>query len=153
MDEATALQRTESEEQRNEELVIYTDGSCILNGTADAKAGCGIWYGNEDPRNTGLRVPGQIQSNQIGELLAVLHVTKETPGNQDLKICSDSRFAIDDLTKHVREWEAKGWIGQGVRGSAPKDTQPSKPLWTPELPPDPPILGNDPPPHSKVIHI
>jgi len=106
--EATVLPEVENPQQT--ELVIYTDGSCINNGTADAKAGCGVWYGNEDTRNMAIRVPGKEQSNQIGELLAILHAVQNTPGNQDLRICSDSRFAIDGLTKHAQNWEAKDWI-------------------------------------------
>jgi len=108
--EATTLPVTEDQQQINTELIIYTDGSCTNNGTADARAGSGIWYGNEDPRNMAIRVPGEKQSNQIAELLAILHATKNTPGNQDLKICSDSRFAIDGLTKYAQNWEAKDWI-------------------------------------------
>lgn len=36
---------------------------------------------------------------------------KNTPGNQQLKICSDSKFAIEGLTKYVQEWEARNWMG------------------------------------------
>lgn len=93
------------------ELVVYTDGSCTQSGTADTKAGCGIWYGRDDPRNMATRVPGGEQSNQIAELLAILIVVKRTSGNQRLRICSDSRFAIDGLTERARAWEAKDWMG------------------------------------------
>jgi len=37
-------------------------------------AGSGAWFGENDRRNTGFRVPGPEQSNQIGELAAILHV-------------------------------------------------------------------------------
>ena len=40
----------------------------------------------------------------------VLITIKGAPGNQDLKICSDSRFAIDGLTRYMQEWEAKDLI-------------------------------------------
>ena len=108
--DTTAPQMTEDETQVNEELIVYTDGSCINNGSEEAKAGSGIWYGPNDPRNTAIRVPGKKQSNQIGELLAILHAIKNTPGNQTLRICSDSKFAIEGLTKYMKEWEAKDWM-------------------------------------------
>ena len=56
-------------------------------------------------------MPGKKQSNQVGELLAVLHVVKTAPSNQPLRIRSDSRFAIDGLTLYAQDWEAKDWMG------------------------------------------
>ena len=109
--EASSLQQTSDENQMNQELTVYTDGSCFGNGTAEARAGSGAWYGNEDPRNLAVRVPGERQSNQIRELLAILLTVQRTPGNQPLRIKTDSRFAIDGLTKFAQEWEAKDWIG------------------------------------------
>ncbi|KAF6759304.1 hypothetical protein DFP72DRAFT_784768, partial [Ephemerocybe angulata] len=52
------------------EVTVYTDGSCTLNGTASARAGSGIWYGQDDARNTALRIPGDMASNNVGELVA-----------------------------------------------------------------------------------
>ena len=54
-------------------------------------------------------------ANQIGELLAILHAIKATLGNRPLRIKSDSRFAIDGLTKYALDWEAKDWIGISLR--------------------------------------
>jgi ribonuclease HI len=36
---------------------------------------------------------------------------KETPGNQLLRIISDSKFAIEGLTTYAKDWEEKGWVG------------------------------------------
>jgi ribonuclease HI len=93
------------------ETTVYTDGSYINNGTAEAKAGSGVWFGENDPRNAAIRVPGNDQSNQIGELMAILHAVKTAPRNTPLRIRSDSKFAIEGLTKHARSWEEKDWIG------------------------------------------
>jgi ribonuclease HI/exonuclease III len=94
-----------------EEVVAYTDGSCLSNGSDDARAGSGIWFGPDDPRNVALRVPGRKQSNQIGELLAILRAVQAVPENQPLRICSDSKFAIDGLTRHAKDWEGRNWLG------------------------------------------
>ena len=109
--DVSALRTLTDEMQVNVELTVYTDGSCTGNGTEDARAGSGVWYGPHDPRNEAIQVPGERQSNQVGELLAVLHMVRTAPGNQPLRIRSDSRFAIDGLTLYVQDWEAKDWMG------------------------------------------
>ena len=108
---ANTLETLTNDTRTDTELIAYTDGSCVNNSTDDARAGSGIWYGHQDPRNTAIRVPGSKQSNQVGELLAILHAIKKAPENQPLRIRSDSRFAIDGLTKYARDWEKKDWIG------------------------------------------
>ncbi|KAF6765708.1 hypothetical protein DFP72DRAFT_798205, partial [Ephemerocybe angulata] len=57
---------------RRGDVELYTDGSCLDNGTDDARCGSGIWYGPDDPRNRALRVVLPAQSNNVGELVAVL---------------------------------------------------------------------------------
>lgn len=67
-----AISVTEPEDWDLEEAVAYTDGSCSLNGTANAVAGAGVWFGEHDERNMAARVPNVYASNNGGELLAVL---------------------------------------------------------------------------------
>ena len=80
--------------------VIYTDGSCLNNGLVNAKAGAGIYFGKDDPRNTSCTVPGD-QTNNRGELWAIIQALKIESG--DVEICSDSQWAIKCALK---EWEA-----------------------------------------------
>ncbi|KAF9784119.1 hypothetical protein BJ322DRAFT_985095, partial [Thelephora terrestris] len=54
------------------ETTVYTDGACNNNGAENATAGYGIWYDDNDPRNLSARVYHKNQSNQTGELIAVL---------------------------------------------------------------------------------
>ena len=93
------------------QVVVYTDGSCLNNGEATAAAGSGVWFGEGDARNTSLRVPGPSQSNQIGELTAILHALKAVPTDQALHIKTDSMYAILGLTRNLEKWEDKGWLG------------------------------------------
>ena len=46
--EIANLQGVGDEPQVEDELVVYTDGSCVGNGTAEVRAGCGVWYGADD---------------------------------------------------------------------------------------------------------
>ena len=79
--DAAILETLVDETHLNTELVVYTDGSCINNGTEEARAGSGVWYGGLDLRNVAIHVPGKKQLNQVGELVAILHAVKTAPGN------------------------------------------------------------------------
>ena len=92
------------------ETTIYTDGSCTSNGETNACAGSGIWFGENDDQNASLRVPGPDQSNQTGELYAILHALRTFPPDKALKIKTDSMYAILGLTKNLEKWEDQGWM-------------------------------------------
>lgn len=34
---------------KDDYVLVYTDGACISNGTENAKAGIGIWFGDGHP--------------------------------------------------------------------------------------------------------
>ncbi|KAI0043866.1 ribonuclease H-like protein [Auriscalpium vulgare] len=93
-----------------ESITAYTDGSCINNGKADARCGSGVWVEDGSPLNRAFRVPGPLQSNQVGELVAVILVLQAAPQFAPVHIISDSRYAIDGLTTHLQSWEDAGWI-------------------------------------------
>ena len=96
---------------RHNEILVYTDGSCTNNGKANARCGGGIWFGQNDPRNKAIKIPGNAQSNQIGETAAVITTLQDTPHFIPLEIASDSKYVIDGLTTNLQNWEDKGWIG------------------------------------------
>ncbi|RDB23311.1 Transposon TX1 uncharacterized protein [Hypsizygus marmoreus] len=100
----------DNDDQAPDSLQVYTDGSCLKNGDEDARAGSGIWYGPDDGRNSAIRVPGEEQSNQTGEINAILQVAKVSP-MAPLHIISDSQYVIKGLTKYLPSWEDRGWIG------------------------------------------
>ena len=54
-------------------LNIYTDGACSNNGKKNAKAGIGIYFGENDDRNISERISGK-QTNNCAELRAILEV-------------------------------------------------------------------------------
>jgi ribonuclease HI len=96
---------------RLQEITIYTDGACNRNGKANAQSGSGVWFGPDHEMNMAIRVPGSQQSNQVGELVAIIAAIEKIPLNQLLKIITDSKYAIDGLTTHLGKWEDLGWIG------------------------------------------
>ncbi|KAL1661999.1 hypothetical protein GGF50DRAFT_35622, partial [Schizophyllum commune] len=58
--------------------IVATDGSCINNGWANAQAGAGAFFGENDPRNQSVRLPKTVeQSNQAGEAIGTLLATQK----------------------------------------------------------------------------
>lgn len=117
VEESVAARPPRPFEVVGEEVEVYTDGSCIGNGTAAAAAGSGAWFGHEDERNEGARVPYDAQSNQTGEVYAILLAERQVPPFVPLHLVSDSKYVVDGLTTHLAKWEERGWIG--VANSVP----------------------------------
>lgn len=109
-DRNPAYRQARGVEVEDEAVTVYTDGSCLFNGDDDAKAGSGVWFGDDDPRNISCRVPGTHQSNQAGEIFAIQKAAEATPPFAPLHIISDSKYAIEGLTKHLGKWQDEGWL-------------------------------------------
>ena len=66
------------------DIFVYTDGACIHNGKPKAKAGMGVFFGYNDPRNISKKVEGK-QTNNTAELGAVFEalcaITEEIKNN------------------------------------------------------------------------
>ena len=91
---------------------IYTDGSCIHNGDANAEAGAGIFIAPDDLRNRSIRIPNElVQSNQTGEIIAIKEAAEKFPKDAKLLLISDSKMVLDGLNKYRERWEDQGWIG------------------------------------------
>jgi ribonuclease HI len=96
---------------RHQTVSVYTDGACLNNGKSNTQSGSGIWFGPDDYRNKAIKIPGVEQSNQIGELVAVIGAMQNLPTFYPLKINTDSKYVINGLTTHLPHWEDIGWIG------------------------------------------
>ena len=53
------------------EIHVYVDGACTNNGKPNAKAGYGVFFSNDDPRNESNQIVGK-QSNNTAELTAFI---------------------------------------------------------------------------------
>lgn len=99
-----------------EAVTIYTDGACADNGKVGAKAGYGVFFGANDSRNVSARVPGKQQTNQRGELFAVLkaleiiHLDHGRYLGHQVFILSDSMYALNALTIWGQSWERNQWV-------------------------------------------
>lgn len=90
--------------------VVYTDGASSNNGKGHAKAGYGVYWGPNDPRNTSARLPGERQTNQRAETAAVIHALEQSQQDTDvLEIRTDSQYVINAATNWSKNWVKKGW--------------------------------------------
>ena len=92
-------------------LTVFTDGSCLHNGQHNAISGAGIWIADGHPLNRAFRVPGQEQSNQTAEIAAIVVALQAAPRSADLTIITDSRYAIQSLTRSLERHEDTAWVG------------------------------------------
>ncbi|KAJ7145422.1 hypothetical protein C8R43DRAFT_890587, partial [Mycena crocata] len=89
-----------------------TDGSCFNNGQADAAAGAGVFFEEDDLRNKAICLPETMeQPNQKAEVVAVKQCVQAADEDKDLKIESDSKHAINTATMHRKKWEDHSYIG------------------------------------------
>lgn len=110
--EKVAVTKTRELDTRPRENVlnIWTDGSSLANGKAGARAGLGVWFGENDPRNLAERLPGEPQTNQRAELLAMQRALEIAPLEQTVRIHSDSQYSIKCVTQWADGWKRKNWL-------------------------------------------
>ena len=96
-----------------EEIIVFTDGACSMNGSVNAKAGMGVYFGENDCRNISKRIEGK-QTNNTAELSAVIEVfniLKTDIQNQNkITIYTDSEYSIKCCGSYGEKCEKKNWI-------------------------------------------
>ncbi|KAG9195017.1 ribonuclease HI [Alternaria panax] len=90
-------------------IVVYTDGGSRGNGMAGAKAGCGVYFGDGNPKNVQEPIKGDSQTNNRAELVAIARALDHVPIDQDVEIVTDSQYSRNCLTVFFSDWEKRGW--------------------------------------------
>ena len=88
-------------------LKVFTDGSCMGNGTAKAKAGIGIYFGPNDNRNLSEPLEG-VATNNRAELMALIRAL-EIIGPEKAVVYTDSTYSIKGITQWIKRWKLNGW--------------------------------------------
>lgn len=91
-------------------LDIWTDGSSLANGRAGSRAGLGVYFGENDARNLAEKLPGELQTNQRAELMAMQRALEIAPVEQNVRINSDSQYSIKCVTEWAIGWKKKNWL-------------------------------------------
>jgi ribonuclease HI len=110
-DDAPAIWEQRGISLDDKHITVYTDGSCSNNGKANARCGSGVWIAEGHPANQSIRVPGRVQSNQLGEVVAVIAAMQKIANYIPITFKTDLMYLIDGLTRYLQGWEDRGWIG------------------------------------------
>lgn len=101
------------------QCTVYTDGACTNNGKANAKAGIGVYWGRDDPRNVSEPLSGRPTNNRAEIHAAVRAISQaKQQGFAGVTIMTDSQFMIKSMTEWLTGWKRKGWktsAGQEVK--------------------------------------
>ncbi|XP_045116833.1 ribonuclease H1-like isoform X2 [Portunus trituberculatus] len=100
-------------------LIVYTDGSCWMNGKQGAKAGMGVFFGQDHPLNVAEPIKGRPTNNnaEIQAATCALELAKSA-GFSKVAVHTDSQFMIDCASSWMKNWKKKGWVksdGQPVK--------------------------------------
>lgn len=97
-------------------LNIYTDGACSNNGKPNAKAGFGVWFGENDERNISQSYNGR-QTNNVAELLAIVTaltiVKEDIEAGRIIHLYTDSDYSKRCCTTYGERMSKKGWQNKG----------------------------------------
>ncbi|KAJ3321582.1 hypothetical protein HDU76_014069 [Blyttiomyces sp. JEL0837] len=90
-------------------LVVYTDGSCLGNGTRCPRAGVGVYFGPGDRRNVSERLPGELQTNNRAEIMAAIRAIEVAPRDIPMRIMTDSAYLRQGLDTWLPNWKKRNW--------------------------------------------
>lgn len=93
-------------------IYIYTDGSCRNNGKKNATGGVGIHFSDSKFDDISLKYEG-IPTNNKMELYAIYisikYIENYINNYDQVIIFTDSQYAIDCLTKYIKNWIKNDW--------------------------------------------
>ena len=101
------------------EIVVFTDGSAINNGSKNAKGGVGVFFADNDPRNISKSVVNSNGKNKvtnnicelIGVILAIEKIVATEPTMSKLRIVlmTDSEYIVKSVLKYSINWRKNGY--------------------------------------------
>lgn len=98
-----------------EEVICFTDGSCISNGSPNCKCSSAVVFPNGEIPDQAFYLPRDSpRSNNRAEYFAAIKAMELTndldpSGHKILHIFTDSQLLINTCTKWMQSWEQNGW--------------------------------------------
>lgn len=103
------------EKPKTREILVFTDGSTLNNGSVNARGGVGVFFGNNDSRNISKKIIGKKVTNNICELMAVILAiqkvieTEDTTSKIRIVIMTDSEYIVKSVLKYSVNWKKNGY--------------------------------------------
>lgn len=88
---------------------VWTDGSCLGNGTSKPLSGFAVYYGHQDERNYASALGDTKPTNNKAELCAILYAIVMNFKTSDMIIYTDSMYSVTCITEYVHKWKTRGW--------------------------------------------
>ncbi|AGD92547.1 putative ribonuclease H protein [Megavirus lba] len=97
-----------------ENVIVFTDGSCVNNGRKHAVGGIGIHFPDRTLNDISRIFTKGCCTNQRTELYAILYAIKYVHSEIGLQNCilnifTDSQYSINCITKWVPAWIKNNW--------------------------------------------
>jgi hypothetical protein len=89
---------------------IHIAGAHRVENGDNEKTGCGLWYGQNNPRNTSMRVESNHDPRHTGVLYAMLWAIQEEPPFNELLIKTMSSMLADGILKNLQDWETINYL-------------------------------------------
>jgi ribonuclease HI len=58
---------------------VHTDGSCSNNSSDEVRAGSGIWFDPDDPRNMAFRMPEEVMRKGTQQSVEMIRIAGGIP--------------------------------------------------------------------------
>ena len=92
---------------------VYMDGACSKNGTNEATAGIGVYFGENDSRNISKKLHDK-PTNNVAELNAMITAFNIVKNDLDegkiITFVSDSEYAIKCATSYGKTQQLGNWV-------------------------------------------
>ena len=98
----------------NKTINVYTDGACTNNGKPDARAGFGIWFGDNDERKKDEQAGEQLFGEENSDAQAV----EDNSNAVNEVILIKSGVKIEFKVDEEGDWEKATVIGEPERSQA-----------------------------------
>ena len=86
---------------------LYTDRACLEGNTSRDRASAGTFCLEDGTKNHALGIPGPSQTNQRGELMAIVKALSIIPKGDELTIITDSWYTIQGIIENLRNGKMK----------------------------------------------
>lgn len=106
-----------------QEIIIFTDGSCVNNGKPGAKGGYGVHFPNKEVEDIGEKFELKPITNNRSELYAIYVALDKLDGLKfdNATIYTDSKYAIGCMINWYPKWKTNGFLTTGKKPIANHD--------------------------------